>query len=75
VGAVINDYPSTRIDPEGRSQPLEMLVSNIGIFKNHDAVPHVEEVDNSSMFPCGNDIKIVGNQYKRTVGSGGILLF
>lgn len=74
VGAVFNDYPSIRIDEKGRSQPLEMLVSNTGIFKNHDYAPLVEEIDNSSNFPCGQDSKIVGNSYIRTVGSGGISL-
>lgn len=74
VGATFNDFPSIRIDEKGRSQPLEMLVSDAGIFKNHDYLPHVEEVDNSSNFPCGQDVKIVGNGYSRIVGSGGISL-
>jgi hypothetical protein len=72
VGAHFNDYPSLRIDPEGRSQPLEMLVSDTGVFKNHDFTPHVEELDNSSNYPCGNDVKVVGNSYRRNVGSGGV---
>jgi hypothetical protein len=72
VGGIFNDFPSIRIDPKGRSQPFEMLVSDTGAYKNHDYVPHVEEVDNSSNFPCGNDDKIIGNRYSRTVGSGGI---
>ena len=74
VGAAFNDYPSVRIDEKGRSQPFEMLVGDVGIFKNHDYIPHVEEVDNSSNFPCGEDVKIVGNKYNRIVGSGGISL-
>jgi hypothetical protein len=74
VGAVFNDYPSIRIDEKGRSQPFEMLVSDTGIYKNHDYIPHVEEIDNSSNFPCGVDVKIVGNSYSRIVGSGGIVL-
>jgi len=74
IGATINDYPSIRIDEKGRSQPLEMLISTIGAYKNHDYVPHVEEVDNSSNFPCGNDDKVVGNRITRTIGSGGINL-
>jgi hypothetical protein len=74
VGASFNDFPSVRIDEKGRSQPFEMLVSDVGIFKNHDYVPHVEEIDNASNFPCGQDIKIVGNNYIRNVGSGGISL-
>ena len=72
VGGVFNDFPSIRIDPKGRSQPFEMLVSDTGTYKNHDYVPHVEEIDNASNFPCGNDDKIVGNSYTRSVGSGGI---
>jgi hypothetical protein len=51
-----------------------MLVSNTGVFKNHDAFPLVEEIDNSSNFPCGDDAKVVGNSYRRNVGSGGISL-
>ena len=74
VGATFNDYPSVKIDSEGRSQPFEMLVSETGVFKNHDSIPHVELIDNSSNFPCGNDDKIIGNKYTRTVGSGGISL-
>ena len=74
IGAVFNDYPSIRIDEHGRSQPFEMLVSETGTFKNHDYIPHIEEVDNSANFPGGNDDKVVGNRYSRTVGSGGISL-
>ena len=74
IGAVFNDYPSIRIDDKGRSQPFEMVVSETGIFKNHDYIPHVEEVDNSSNFPCGNDDAIIGNRLSRIVGSGGIQL-
>ena len=74
VGAIFNDYPSVRIDEKGRSQPFEMLVSDTGVYKNHDYIPHVEEIDNSSNFPCGQDTKIVGNSYNRIVGSGGISL-
>lgn len=74
IGAVFNDYPSVRIDEKGRSQPLEMLVCENGAYKNHDYQPHIEEVDNSSNFPGGNDDKIVGNRYSRLVGSGGIQL-
>lgn len=74
IGAVFNDYPSIRVDEKGRSQPLEMLVSPTGTYKNHDYAPHIEEVDNSSNFPGGNDDKIVGNKYSRLVGSGGIQL-
>lgn len=74
VGAAFNDYPSVRIDNKGRSQPLEVLVTSPGVFKNHDYIPHVEDVDNSSNFPCGNDDGIIGNRLSRIVGSGGIQL-
>ncbi len=74
VGAVFNDYPSVRIDPKGRSQPLEVLVTSPGVFKNHDYIPHVEDVDNASNFPCGNDDGVVGNRFSRIVGSGGVQL-
>ena len=72
VGSVFNDYPSIRIDDKGRSQPSEMLISDVGTFINHEYAPHIEELDNSSIFPCGNDDKIIGNRYNRTVGSGGV---
>lgn len=74
VGAVFNDYASIRIDEKGRSQPFEMLVSETGAYKNHDYIPHIEEVDNSSNFPCGNDDAVIGNRLSRIVGSGGIQL-
>jgi hypothetical protein len=74
IGATFNNLPALRIDEKGRSQPFEMLVSDNGIYKNHDYIPHVEEVDNSSNFPCGEDVKIAGNKYVRIVGSGGISL-
>ena len=74
IGAEFNDYPSVRIDEKGRSQALECIVSDKGAYKNHDYIPHVEEVDNSSNFPCGNDDVVVGNRFSRTVGSGGINL-
>lgn len=74
VGAIFNDYPSLRIDPKGRSQPIEIVVSDNGAFKNHDYIPIVEDIDNSSTFPCGNENKTVGNKYNLNVGSGGINL-
>jgi len=74
IGAAFNDFPSVRIDELGRSQPFEMLVSDVGAFKNHDTVPVVEEVDNASMFPCGEETNVVGNRYNLLAGSGGINL-
>ena len=74
VGAATNDYPSVRIDPEGRSQPSEVNVGVDTSYVNVDSVPHVEEVDNSSAFPVGNYTLNVGNKYDVVVGSGGIQL-
>tara|TARA_R100000664_G_scaffold31948_1_gene46156 strand:+ start:1208 stop:2977 length:1770 start_codon:yes stop_codon:yes gene_type:complete len=74
VGASTNDYPSIRIDPEGRSQPSEVNVGIDTSYVNVDSVPHVEEVDNSSAFPVGNYTLNVGNKYDVIVGSGGIQL-
>jgi|TARA_R110002020_G_C16299401_1_gene773034 hypothetical protein len=74
VGAATNDYPSVRIDPEGRSQPSEVNVGIDTSYVNVDSVPHVEEVDNSSSFPVGNYTLNVGNKYDVVVGSGGIQL-
>lgn len=74
VGAVFNDYPSVRIDDKGRSHPSEMLISDVGVFLNNEYVSHVEEIDNSSIFPCGNDDKVIGNRYTRIIGSGGVNL-
>jgi hypothetical protein len=74
IGAAFNDFPSIRIDEDGRSQPFEMLVSDVGAYKNHDTVPVIEEVDNSSMFPCGEETAVVGNRYNLLVGSGGVNL-
>ncbi len=71
VGAAFNDYPSIRVDEKGRSQPFEVIVSDAGAFKNDDYAAVVEDVDNSSFFPGGEETKIVGNKYNLTVGSGG----
>lgn len=74
IGAIFNDYPSIKIDTKGRSHPIEVVVSPSGAFKNHDYIPIVEDIDNSSTFPCGNETKTVGNKYNLNVGSGGINL-
>lgn len=74
IGATFNDYPSIRVDYQGKSMPTEVGVSQTSVFKHYDAVPHVEEVDNSSNFPCGNYSLNVGNKYNVMVGSGGVQL-
>lgn len=74
VGAAFNDFPSIRIDTEGRSHPHEILVGVRGAFKNYDYAAVIEDVDNSSVFPGGVYNKIIGNQYNITIGSGGYTL-
>lgn len=71
VGAAFNDFASIRVDPQGRSQPSEVLVGDTGAFKNHTAIPVVEDVDNSSIFPGGTQTTVVGNKQNITIGSGG----
>lgn len=72
IGGALNSYPSVRIDPYGRSQPTEVGVGINGVYNHNDFVPHVEEVDNSSNFPCGNYNLTVNNKYNVIVGSGGV---
>jgi len=72
VGAVTNDYPSVRIDPEGRSHPAEVTVGIETTYVNVDSTPHVEEVNNDASFPVGNHTLTVGNKYNVMVGSGGV---
>mgnify|MGYP006314035495 CR=1 FL=1 len=74
VGAVVNDYPSVRIDQRGRSQPMEMVVGSTAAFANHDAIPHLESVDNGMNFPCGDYNLAVGNKWNVVVGSGGVFI-
>ena len=71
IGAAFNDYPSIRIDEKGRSHPFEVIVSDLGAFKNHDYFPLVEDIDNSSNFPGGDDVHVIGNRQSITIGSGG----
>jgi hypothetical protein len=73
IGATFNDYPSIRVDPKGRGGVADgVLVGKKTSFVNTDAVPHVEDVDNNSMYPTGNYDLTVGNRYNVKVGSGGI---
>ena len=72
IGAVVNTYPSVRVDDIGRSMPTQVGVSKNSVFKHFGAVPLVEEVDNASNFPCGTKSLTVGNKYNVIVGSGGV---
>jgi hypothetical protein len=72
VGGEVNDYPSIRISPQGRSTPSRVIVGpQAGAFVEIDAVPHVEEVNNSH-FPVGNYSIHAGNKYNINAGSGGV---
>jgi hypothetical protein len=72
IGVIVNDFPSTRIDPQGRSQPTEVGVARGGTWLHHDSIPVVEDVSNDENFPCGNYTLTVGNKYNVLVGSGGM---
>ena len=74
VGATFNNYPNIRVDPEGRSQQRRVAVGKQVSFVHVDKFPHVEEVNNESMFPVGNYTLNVGNKWNVMVGSGGIQL-
>jgi hypothetical protein len=72
IGGAVNNFPSIRVDPKGRSQPIEVAVGDKTSFTNVDYVPHVEEVNNDVNFPCGDYTLNIGNKYNVTVGSGGV---
>jgi len=74
IGAATNTYPSIRVDPEGRSQPIGVDVGSTTSYENMDYIPHVEEIDNDMNFPVGNYTLNVGNRYNILVGSGGVQL-
>ena len=74
IGAATNNYPSTRLDPKGRSQPIGIDVGENTSYENMDYISHVEEIDNDMAFPGGNYTLNVGNRYNVLVGSGGIQL-
>ena len=72
IGGAINNYPSIRVDPRGRSQPIEVAVGDTTSYTDVDFVPHVEEVNNDMNFPVGDYTLNVGNRYNVIVGSGGV---
>ncbi len=72
VGGSVNNFPSIRVDPEGRSQPIEVAVGVSTTYTNIDSVPVVEDVNNDSNFPVGSYTLNVGNKYNVIVGSGGV---
>jgi hypothetical protein len=74
VGAHINDTPSVRVDPVGRTKANEVLVSTGGAFTSQKPSHHVERVANDGKFPCGNYCIIINNKFSVTAGSGGIAI-
>ena len=72
IGAAINEYPSVRIDNEGRSCVTELGVCDTSVIRHFGELPLVEEVDNTHAFPCGTKTLTVGNKYNVLVGSGGV---
>jgi len=72
VGGAVNDFPSIRIDPYGRSQPIEVAVGEKTTYTNVDFVPTVEDVNSDLNFPGGDYTLNVGNKYNVIVGAGGV---
>lgn len=72
IGGAVNNYPSIRVDPKGRSQPIEVAVGDTTSYTDVDFVPHVEEINNDINFPVGDYTLNVGNRYNIIVGSGGV---
>jgi len=72
VGGAVNDFPSIRIDPYGRSQPIEVAVGEETTYTNVDFVPTVEDVNSDLNFPGGDYTLNVGNKYNVIVGAGGV---
>mgnify|MGYP003112831855 FL=1 len=72
VGGAVNEFPSIRIDPRGRSQPVEVAVGEKTTYTNMDYVPLVEDVNSDVNFPGGDYTLNVGNKYSVIVGAGGV---
>jgi len=71
VGAATNLTPQGRIDPVGRKIPAAIAVSSKGTLVIDKGSPTIQEVDNHSMFPCGNYNIDVGNRFSVKTGGGG----
>ena len=72
IGGAVNNLPSVRVDPEGRSQPAEVAVGQNTTYTNVASVPLVEDVNSDGNYPVGNYTLNVGNSYNILVGSGGV---
>ena len=72
VGGAVNDFPSIRIDPYGRSQPIEVAVGEETTYTNVDYVATVEDVNSDLNFPGGDYTLNVGSKYNVIVGAGGV---
>lgn len=71
VGGATNLAPQGRIDPVGRRIPAAIAVSSKGTLILDGGTPTVQEVDNHSMFPCGNYNIDAGNRFSVKAGGGG----
>ena len=72
IGCTVNDFPSIRVDPRGKSVLSDVGVGERGTYTHRDYMPMAEDVDNAANFPCGNYTLNVGNKYSVSVGSGGV---
>jgi len=74
IGAATNTNPQATVDMTGRQVPSTVVVGEAGTTTAVVGVPEVSEVDNSSMFPCGNFTLEVGNGFNVRAGGGGVTM-
>ncbi|NBP04029.1 MAG: hypothetical protein EBU90_28835, partial [Proteobacteria bacterium] len=74
IGAAVNNHPQAIVNPIGRQVPSAIQVGGDGITTKVAGVPEVNEVDNASVFPCGNYNLEIGNRFSVRSGGGGISL-
>lgn len=72
IGVETNDAPVVRVDPIGRNNFNEVLISTQGAFPSQKPSPLVERVPNDGKFPCGNYTLVIGNAFSVTAGAGGM---
>ena len=71
IGTAMNDFPSVRVDAQGKCLISEVIVGKYGTFYNRAATPLVEYVHVDDL-PGGNSTLNVCNRYNIMVGSGGL---
>ncbi|NBP02360.1 MAG: hypothetical protein EBU90_20035 [Proteobacteria bacterium] len=72
VGAAVNNHPQAILNPIGRQVPSAVSVDENGITTKTAGIPEINEVDNASVFPCGNYNIEVGNRFSVKSGGGGL---